>query len=166
MLVPDSGLAAVAAGAEASFRIVLADQRGQQGVVPKHVVVQEVLVAQTEAEDSLLEPIDERMFKEVGIAIVSEAPGEAFDAAEAIFDLFKQQSAAVGSDSPAIKPGHAFAPAARLRTPRPPATLCFHKTASFELRKRVFANSLTSNEAGSVGNAVRNAGQLETTSGG
>jgi len=111
--------------------------------VPERVVIQEILVAQTEPKDPLLEQIDERMFEEVGIAVVVEAPGEAFDEAKAIFDLFEQQPAAIES-------GHAFAPAARLQTPRPPATLCFHGTASFELRKRVSANSLTSNGAVSV----------------
>ena len=81
-----------------ALRIVLADQDGQQRVVAKAVVVDEVFVAQAEAEDALLEQIGEGVLDEVGIAVVGEAAGELVDEVELGFDLAQEQAAGVGGD--------------------------------------------------------------------
>lgn len=128
-------LAAVATAACEPFRIVLADQHCPERIVPQRVVIQQVFVAQAECEDPLLEQVHQRMFDQLGIAVVGETPRELLDEPEAVLDLFQQQSTAVRCDPAAIQPGRHRAPADLWKQQPAPATLCFPETASVLVRK-------------------------------
>jgi hypothetical protein len=58
--------------------------------VAQLVVVEQILVAQAEAEDALLEQLEQGVLAEVGIAEIGEAAGELIDEAELGFDFAEQ----------------------------------------------------------------------------
>lgn len=84
-------------------RIFLADQNGEQGIVTQLIVIVEIFVSQTQAEDALLEKLFERVLDAIGIAIIGKAACELRDEAELGFDFPQQQSAGIGSDLAAVK---------------------------------------------------------------
>ena len=69
-------------------------------------MVVEVFVAQAEAEDALLEQVEQGVFDEVGVAVIGEAVGELLDEVELGFDLAEQQPAGIGGDGAAVKACH------------------------------------------------------------
>src|SRR3972149_7671280 len=106
----------------------------------------EAFIPQAEAEQPLLQQIDRGMLDRLGITMVRETRGKPFDKPKAFFNLPQQNPAAVRRDPPAVKPGHNFPPADRVKFKRPLRTLCFHGTVSLVKRKWVSSPSLTSGE--------------------
>ena len=70
--------------------IALADDGGEQGVGPEVVVVVEVFVAQRQAVDALGEEFLQRVFNEVGIAMIGETACELADDAGEFLGLAEQ----------------------------------------------------------------------------
>src|SRR5579859_5631069 len=84
-------------------RVAFADQDGQQRVVAESIMIVEVLVAQAQAIETLLEQVRHRVLDEVGVAVIAETAGELFDEAELGFDFAQEQSTGVGGNVPAVK---------------------------------------------------------------
>jgi hypothetical protein len=73
--------------------------------VTEAVVIVEVFVTEAEAEDALLEQGDQRMFDEVGIAMVGEAGGERVEQAELGIEFAEQEGPGIGGDTTAVEVG-------------------------------------------------------------
>src|SRR3972149_8659922 len=97
----------------------------------------EVFIPQAEAEQPLLQQIDQGMLDRLGITMVRETHGKPFDKPKAFFHLPQQNPAAVRRDPPAVKSGHTFPPADPVKSERLLGTLCFHGTVSIVKRKWV-----------------------------
>jgi hypothetical protein len=85
--------------------VALADEDGEQGVAPEAVMVVEILVAQAEAEDALLEEFEQGVLDALGITIVGEAAGEGLKEVEVVIDLAQEEAAGVGGDGAAVEGG-------------------------------------------------------------
>ena len=141
-----------------AVRIVLADQDGQQRVVAQAVVVDEVFVAEAEAEDALLEQIGQGVLDEFRIAVVGEAAGEWFEEAELGFDLTEEQAAGVGGDGSAVEAGDDFAGAEVLEEQGRGVTGCHGVTASGVGVKVLVAQPLCQLRGRCASAMVRNSG--------
>jgi hypothetical protein len=86
-------------------RISLPDSDGQQGIESELVVIIEVFVSQADAEHSLLEQVEKRMFDSFLVAMVAETVGKSFKESELVIDLPQEQSTCVRCDVPTIKGG-------------------------------------------------------------
>lgn len=139
-------------------RVRLADEHGQQRIVPQPVVIDQILVAQTQTEDALLQKIHQRVLDGLGVAVVGETSGELRDESKAVVDLPQQQAAAVGTDRSAIKPRDDIASRQAVKLKRLWVTLCDHETASSLIRKCGRLPSLTTDDAVSLLPGVRNSG--------
>jgi hypothetical protein len=89
-------------------------------------VVVEVLVAQAQAEDALLEEFGEGVLDLVGVAVVGEAAGELVEEVELGLDLAQEQAAGVGGDGGAVKAGADVSVAEGLEGQGRPSTRCWH----------------------------------------
>ena len=67
------------------------------------IVVVEVFVAQSQAEDPLPQQLLDRVFDQFFIAIIDETPGQSANDARLLLDLPQQQSAGIRGDRPTIE---------------------------------------------------------------
>src|SRR5262249_57041482 len=116
--------------------VVLADEDGEQGVVPQGVVVEQVLVAQAQAKDALLEQRGQGVVDGAGVAVVGEAAGELLDEAETGLNLAQQQAAGVGGDGAAVEGGDDVAGGEGFKGQGGNGTLCWHGAVLSAWRKR------------------------------
>jgi hypothetical protein len=70
-----------------ALRILLADEHGQERVVPQVIVVVDVFLAKAQAEEALLEQFRQRVLNQVGIPVVRETAGELLDEVKVVLDL-------------------------------------------------------------------------------
>ena len=129
--------AVVGALAVLAVGVLLADEDGQEGVV-----VVEVLVAQAEAEEALLEEFGEGMLDLVGVAVVGEAAGELVDEVELGFDLAEEEVARVGGNGGAVEADADSTAAEGLKGEGRWHTLCSHGAVLGKARKRKVLNPL------------------------
>src|SRR5262249_43066346 len=122
------------------------------------VVVDEVFVAEAQAEDALLEEVVQGVFDEFGIAVVGEAAGELLDEAELGLDLAEEQSAAVGGDGAAVEAGDDFAGAEGLEEQGGGVTVCHDAAASGVAIKVLVAQPLCQPRGRCARGLVRNMG--------
>lgn len=73
------------------------------------IVIVEVFVAQTQAEDPLLEQFGQRVLDAIGIVLVGETGGKAFDEAELDLGLAEHQRAGLGGEASALELREDFA---------------------------------------------------------
>ncbi len=133
------GLAAVATSRPGlAGGVGLADDGGQQGVVPQVVVVVEVFIAQGQAVDPLGEQFFDGVLDEVGVAMIGEAAGELAEDAGDLLDLAEQQCPAVGGDVAAVEIGEDFSSAEHGKVEEGGVTLCLHRAASGRCRRSLW----------------------------
>lgn len=121
-------------------------------------MVVEVLVAETDAEDALLEQMEERVLDEFGVAMIGEAGGELIEKAKVGIDFAKEQSAGIGGDASTIESGENFAVAELLEGKRGRNSLCHTATAPCRKRKCLQLQTHTPDRALRFFNSVRNPG--------
>jgi hypothetical protein len=110
-------------------RIFLADEDSHEWIEAKLIVIVEIFIAQTEAEDSLLEEIDERVLDAIGIAMIGEAAGELLNDSESLLDFAEQEPAAIGRDFSSIERRGNLARMERLEFEMALCKLCHDETA-------------------------------------
>jgi hypothetical protein len=96
-------------------------------------VVVQILVAQAQGEDALLEQLLDRELDPFRVAKVLEAGGEPVDDPGLRFHLPQQQRPGIRGDRPTVKSGGDFSRAKGLEIERPLITLCGHEAASLLL---------------------------------
>jgi hypothetical protein len=107
--------------------VLLADQRRQEGIMPKIIVVKQVLIPQGQGVYPLSHEFFDRVLDKLRIAMIGEATGELPKDPGSKFDFSQQDSAAIRTDRPAVKPTHNFASAKGMKLKRLLVTLCRHK---------------------------------------
>lgn len=118
-------LAGVApANAILAGRVLLADQHRHQRIVSQLVVIVEVLVAQRQAEDSLLDQLLGRVLDQLRIAMVDEALREARQQPRRLLELTQQDRSGVRADRPAVETGHHQTPPEAQKLKAGVDTLC------------------------------------------
>jgi len=150
--------AILGANAILAERIALADGDGEESVVAKSVVIDEVLVSQAEAEDALLEEIAEGMFEAVGMAIIGEAIGELIEEVEVFIEIAQEQGSRVGGDAAAIEIGEDLAAIEGLESDGGGNTLCHTRPFLLARGKWLVVQTLTREGAVGFCNLVRKAG--------
>ena len=90
-------------------------------------MVVEILVAEAEGEDALLEELGEGVLDAVGVAVVGEAGGELVDEVELGLDLAQKQGASVGGDGAAVEAGADGAGAEGFPGEMGGGTVCGHR---------------------------------------
>src|SRR5262245_9537954 len=88
------------------------------------VVVVEVLVAQAEGENALLEEFGERVLHQVGVAVIGKAGGELVEEVELGLHLAQQEAAGIGGDRSAVEVGDDVTPPKVLEDQFPVVTVC------------------------------------------
>lgn len=79
-------------------------QSGQPAAIATKLIgVVEIFTAQAQAEDSLFEQLEQGAFAALGIALIGETDGQAFQKAEAVFDLAQERRPDIRDDVAAVK---------------------------------------------------------------
>src|SRR5262249_49932538 len=146
------------AGAALPGGIVLADEDGEQGVVAELVMVVEVLVAQAQAEDALLEEVRQGVLDLVGVAVVPEAAGQLVEEVEPGLEFAEEQPAGIGGDGGAVEAGDDVARSEAVEKQIGGVTRCQNARASWVGRKGLWQNPLCQLRGRRARALVRNAG--------
>ena len=126
-------------------RLQLAGEDGQRRVVAQPVMIDEVLVAERDAEHALADQGGDLVLHALRRLRVAEAGGEAPHQAGGAIGGPEQQRASVGSDRPAVEARDHGAACYRCEVEQRRATLCRHRGSPLRRRKpcrrRAFADS-------------------------
>jgi hypothetical protein len=106
VLQPVQGALARQRCAGAASRLQLAGEHGQHRVMPQPVVVDQVLVAERDADHALTDQGRHLVLDPLRRACVLEARREAPDQADGSVRGAEQQRARIGGDRPAVEAGH------------------------------------------------------------
>jgi hypothetical protein len=90
----------------ASTRIFFVGQHGQKRIMPELVMVIDILVAEAEAKDALLQEFRKFVLDSGWVTVIREAPGELLDKVKFLLDLAEQKTTGIRSDKSTIKSGH------------------------------------------------------------
>jgi hypothetical protein len=90
------------------------------------VVVDQVLIAESDAEDPLAHQGADPVLHRFGRAVVSEAGGEALDQADGTIGSTEQQRTGIGGDRPTIEGGNHLPSLDRCKAEPLRATVCWH----------------------------------------
>jgi hypothetical protein len=125
-------------------------------IVAQLLMVVEILIAQRQTVDSLREHLLNRMLDLVLIPAVEKTFCQAREQVQALIGLAQQERAAIGTDRPAVEPGHDFPSSGGFKSEAGLVTLChsegrpfFGSNCCVETQLchegRPFANSLVRN---------------------
>ena len=114
-------------------RVRLAYQHRQKRIVTQGVMVVKVLVPQSQGEHPLGKEFVNRVFDQVGIAVIGKVSGKSPQNAGPRFFLPQEQTSCIRGDGPAIKSGGDRTVPQGLEIELSYATLCFRWAAAKEL---------------------------------
>jgi hypothetical protein len=146
MLQTVQGALARQRGAARTPRRQLAGEHGQHWVVPQVVMVDQVLVAERDAEDTLADQRGDLMLDPRRVASVAEAAGEALDQPDGAVGGTEQQRAGIRGDRPAVEAGHHGAARDRCKLEQRRVTLCRHRGPPLRRRKALSQKNFPDSE--------------------
>jgi hypothetical protein len=144
--------------AAGTARLQLAGEHGQHRIVPQLVVVDQILVAERDAEDALADQRGDRVLDPLRVAGIAEAGGEAPDQADRPIGGAEQQRAGIGGDRPAVEAGDHRAARDRCKLEQRRATLRRHRGPPLRRRKALSQKNFRRLRAPMHLRLVRNAG--------
>ena len=104
-------------------------------------MVDQILVAEPEAENPLTQQAGDDVRDEVGVTVIGEAFGQPLAQPDPLVSRAKQNHAAVRGDRTAVESAHEFAPAAASEVHLFLATLCRHRGSSCARSKSLSQNN-------------------------
>jgi hypothetical protein len=110
------------------------------------VMILEILVAQSQREDSLPNQLFDRMLDARGITIVVKAGGQAWQEAQLLLDFPQQERPAIARDRTGIKAGYDLTTERRRKGKRILDTLCPGKGRLLSGANQFYANPLCHKE--------------------
>jgi hypothetical protein len=119
----------------------LAEHRRHDGIVPEPVVINEVLVAEREAEHALADQRADRVLDQLLRTMIAEAGGEPADQPNGPVGLRQQQRTGVRRDPTAAEVGHHLAALDPSEIERILDTLCRHRGSPPLSRKSFSQNN-------------------------
>ena len=113
----------------------LAGQHGHDRIVAKHVVIDEVLIAEREPQNALADQGRDGMFGADRVPTVTEAGREPFDKPDRTIRFAEQQRSRIRRDRAAVETRHHGSSCDRCKGQRFHATLCRHRGSTLKRRK-------------------------------
>jgi hypothetical protein len=113
----------------------LAGEHGQRRIAPQLVVVEQVLVAERDAEDALADQSGDLVLDPLRVAGIGEASGEAPHQPDGPIRRPEQQSAGIRGDRSTVEAGHHSAALNRCKREQRRATLRLHRGPPLHRRK-------------------------------
>ena len=107
----------------------LVQHRGERRIVAQRVVVDQILIAEREAEDALAQQIGHRVRDGVGNAKIAESSGQPIAEPDRSVGRAEQHRTTVRRDRPTVESAHKFAPTGGSEVQLFLATLCRHRGA-------------------------------------
>ena len=137
---------------------MLAEQHAENGIAAQLVMVDEVLIAQRQAEHALRDQCLHLMQNVGAMAAIAKAGSKAIDEPDGLVRLPEQQRPGVRGDHAAIEIRNQPAPARSSKIDLARATLCQHRGATSNRYNSFSQNKFTPSEAPMRLSSVRNAG--------
>jgi hypothetical protein len=121
----------------------LAGKQPKHRIMPKLVVVDQILIAERNPEDTLPDQGRYAVLDQLRMAPVLEAPGEPLNQAERPIGCAEQQAAGIGSHHSPIKSRDHLMLLDRFKAEQVRATLCLHRGTSLESPKWLLHNNFS-----------------------
>jgi len=145
-------------GAVLAPRLKLAGEHRHQRIVAQLVMVDQILIAERNAEHPLADQCHHLVLDQVGAPLVVKARGKATHHVDGAIRRPQEQRAGIGGDRPGIKRRHHLAPLDGCKSKQIRATLCRHRGAPRFAKEALQHNDFSLIRGPDALNPVRNPG--------